>query len=204
MNSKFEPQGFKWEDLCTIPNILTYLRLLLISPFIMFFIEGKYINATICILISGLSDCFDGLVARKFNQVTELGKILDPIADKLTLLSVMFCMLIYVPSILPIILILILKDILMLFGGLFLIRRKIDPPTSKWFGKLATVSFYFSVTLIIFLKATFLYENIILDTVLLTVTAFTMLYALYRYLKIFLVLVKKYNYNINISKNIER
>ena len=96
-----ESWSFKISDLWTVPNLLTYLRFLLVVPFMYFFLQQNYIGAAVCIGFSGLTDCFDGLLARKLNQVTSLGKILDPIADKLTLFSVALCMIIYYPAILP-------------------------------------------------------------------------------------------------------
>ena len=93
---------FKPKDLVTVPNLITYVRFLLVPPFIYFFLEENYIMAGVMIGLSGLSDCFDGFFARRLNQVTSLGKILDPIADKVTLIAVAVCMLIYMPSILPI------------------------------------------------------------------------------------------------------
>ena len=105
-----EGWSFKPRDLVTVPNLITYVRFLLVPPFIYFFLKGNYIAAGIMIGLSGLSDCFDGFFARKFNQVTSLGKILDPIADKVTLISVAVCMVIYMPSILPIMLVLVFKE----------------------------------------------------------------------------------------------
>ncbi|MBQ2094107.1 MAG: CDP-alcohol phosphatidyltransferase family protein, partial [Ruminococcus sp.] len=119
-----EKWSFKPSDLVTIPNILSYLRLILVVPFVYYFIRGlyddprHYITAAVCIVISGLTDCFDGLLARKLNQVTSLGKILDPLADKITLIAVAVCMVIYIPALLPLMLVLFIKDFTMLICGL--------------------------------------------------------------------------------------
>ena len=102
MEKEKDVWSFKTSDLVTIPNIITYVRFVLIIPFVYFFLAEQYIYAAICIGLSGLSDCFDGMAARKLNQVTPLGKILDPIADKVTLFAVVICMVIYVPMVLPI------------------------------------------------------------------------------------------------------
>ena len=180
-----EKWSFTPKDLVTIPNILTYIRIILIVPFVYFFLKENYIPAVICIGVSGLTDCFDGMIARRFNQVTSLGKILDPIADKFTLLAVVICMVIYVPIVLPVLVVLLLKDVLMLLGGMDLINKGITPPAAKWYGKVGTVVFYLSVFTIIFLKAFFGVENFALDVSLLSVTALTMLFALYQYGKIY-------------------
>ena len=67
-----------------IPNMLGYFRLLLIPVFAMLYLKEQYLQAGLVAVLSGLSDVLDGWVARKFNQITELGKVLDPMADKLT------------------------------------------------------------------------------------------------------------------------
>lgn len=188
-----EKWSFKPKDLITIPNILTYIRIILIVPFVYYFLKENYIPAVICIGVSGLTDCFDGMIARKFNQVTSLGKILDPIADKFTLLAVVICMVIYVPIVLPVLVVLLLKDVLMLLGGMDLINKGITPPAAKWYGKIGTIVFYLSVFTIIFLKAAFKFENFALDVSLLSVTAVTMLFALYQYGKIYFQLIKEHN-----------
>lgn len=101
----------------TIPNILSFIRIVVIVPLVISFLNERFIESGIYLLISGLSDMFDGAIARKFNQVTQLGKILDPIADKLTLIAVVICLAILFPSVWPIVIILMSKDILMLIGG---------------------------------------------------------------------------------------
>lgn len=123
MEKEKDVWSFKTSDLVTIPNIITYVRFVLIIPFVYFFLAEQYIYAAICIGLSGLSDCFDGMAARKLNQVTPLGKILDPIADKVTLFAVVICMVIYVPMVLPILVTLLVKDLLMLIGGADLIKK---------------------------------------------------------------------------------
>ena len=192
-----EKWSFKLSDLVTIPNILSYLRLILVVPFVYYFIRGlyndprHYITAAVCIGISGLTDCFDGLLARKLNQVTSLGKILDPLADKITLIAVAVCMVIYIPALLPLMLILFVKDFTMLICGLVLLVKKIPRPASRWYGKLATVVFYISVTVIIFLKAVYQYENPTLILVLFCITAAVMIFALLNYSKMFLDILKE-------------
>lgn len=123
MEKEKDVWSFKTSDLVTIPNIITYVRFVLIIPFVYFFLAEQYIYAAICIGLSGLSDCFDGMAARKLNQVTPLGKILDPIADKVTLFAVVICMVIYVPMVLPILVTLLVKDLIMLLGGADLIKK---------------------------------------------------------------------------------
>ena len=131
MEKEKDVWSFKFSDLFTVPNLITYVRFVLIIPFVCFFLDEQYITAAVCIGLSGLSDCFDGMTARKLNQVTPLGKILDPIADKLTLFAVVICMVIYVPMVLPILITLLVKDLLMLLGGADLIKKKTYPTVCK-------------------------------------------------------------------------
>ena len=192
-----EKWSFKPSDLYTIPNILTYIRFLLVVPFVYFFIQAKYvnpayyINAAVCVGISGLTDCFDGMLARKLNQQTSLGRILDPAADKFTLIAVAVCMVIYLPALLPLMLVLMVKDLTMMICGLILLSKKIPLPASRWYGKMATVVFYISVSVIIFLKAAYGYENPVLIAVLFCVTTACMIFALLNYSKMFLDLIKQ-------------
>lgn len=187
--------SFKFSDLFTVPNFITYFRFVLIAPFVYFFLNENYIMSAACIAASGLSDCFDGFFARKLNQVTPLGKILDPIADKLTLFAVAICIVIYMPNTLPILALLVLKDVLMLLGGMDLVKRGITPPAAKWYGKIGTIVFYFSICIIIFLEAAFEYENIYLDFILIFATTITMFFALFQYAKIYFSLIKNNNRN---------
>lgn len=189
-------------DFVTIPNLLTYLRILLIAPFVISFIKEQYILAMVFLGISALSDCCDGYIARRFNQITALGKMLDPVADKLTLLAVMVCITIMTPQVLPLMVILIIKDVSMLIGGTILLKKGLNPPAAKWYGKLGTIMFYGSVIIIVFLKAVFKIEIPVLDIILLSATAFVMIFALVKYFLIYKSLLKeKNNKNNNIKNN---
>ena len=136
----------------TIPNIICLVRILLITPFVKLFLDGQYGWAAVVIILSGLSDCFDGMIARKFNQESELGKILDPLADKLTLLAVGICLCVIEPFFLPVVIILVLKDVLMLIGSSRVVKKGIIVPKAKWYGKLGTVMFYVTVTFIVLVE----------------------------------------------------
>jgi cardiolipin synthase len=149
--------------------------------------------AGVMVGLSGLSDCFDGYFARKLDQVTSLGKILDPIADKVTLISVAVCMVIYMPAILPIMMVLVTKEFLMLLGGFILLLCKVAPPPANIFGKVATVIFYFVICLIIFIKILTGQENMLLVYIGLILTAMAMIIALIQYGVVFFRLIKAKN-----------
>lgn len=181
---------FNAKEIFTVPNLLSFFRIILIVPFVYFFLQKNYVFAAAALILSGISDALDGFIARTFNQITQLGKVLDPIADKLTLFAIMVCMVILTPVVMPVMIVLIIKDALMLIGGSQLIKYKIAPPAAKWYGKAGTFMFYVSVCLIVFLKAAFNYENDILSIVLLGITTAMMLFALIRYGMIFRQLMK--------------
>ena len=176
-----------------VPNTLTVIRFIVIVPMVQFLLKEEYIQAGIMILISALSDMMDGFLARKLNQVTDLGKILDPIADKLTLIAVVICVNVLYPEVMPFVLVLFAKELLMLAGGAFLLKFRIRPPAAKWFGKLSTVLFYSSITTLIMLKAIWGYNNDILTLTLLSVTTVSMLFSLVMYFILFVGLVREKN-----------
>ena len=185
--------SFKPRDLVTVPNLITYFRFILVPPFIYFFINEQFLLAGIMIGLSGLSDCFDGFFARKLNQVTSLGKILDPIADKVTLVAVAVCMVIYIPSILPIMLVLVGKEFLMLLGGFIMLLRKMTPPPANIFGKIATLVFYFVISLIIFIKIVTGEEYMPVVIIGLILVAVAMLLALVQYAVMFVKINREKN-----------
>ncbi len=175
----------------TIPNLICLIRILLITPFVEFFLDKEYVWAAVVIIASGLSDCFDGLIARKFNQESELGKILDPLADKLTLLAVGVCLCLIEPFFLPVVFILVVKDILMLIGSSKVVKMGILVPKSRWYGKVGTVMFYITVTFIVFVEMMQTMENPIvyidhetgkwISMVMLCLTAAMMIFAFVMY-----------------------
>ena len=79
-------KDFKKKDLYTIPNIMSYIRLVLVPVFVTMYLRAEttseYIGAASVVLVSTLTDFLDGFIARSLHQVTELGKLLDPVADK--------------------------------------------------------------------------------------------------------------------------
>ena len=151
-----EKLGYLFKDWKTIPNLLSFLRILLIPVFAVLFAKGYNFAAMAVLAISGLSDLFDGKIARRFNQVSELGKILDPIADKLTIATVAIIMYLRfrgsadqtVRAFAWVFLLFILKDMVMLIGGAFMLSRGMRPGAAEIFGKAATMAFYIVMVLI--------------------------------------------------------
>lgn len=127
-----------------IPNILTVARFFLIPFIIYFIVKEQYITALILLTVSGLTDILDGWIARKFNFITNFGKLIDPLADKATQLAVLLT--ITFKGVIPfwIIIVVALKESAMLAGASFLYGKELVV-SSRWFGKLATVLFYIAI-----------------------------------------------------------
>lgn len=128
------------KKIITIPNVLSFIRLCLI-PVIIWLYLGKedYLLTGIVLIVSALTDIVDGTIARKFNMISDLGKVLDPIADKATQLVVMILLLIDFPLMwLPIIMTAI-KETFMAISGALIIKKCGVVLGAVWHGKAATV-----------------------------------------------------------------
>ena len=136
-------------QILTVPNAMSLLRILIVPFFAWRYLQGHVAQAAVLLVVSGLTDMLDGLVARKFNQITDLGKMLDPFADKLTQGVVALCIAIRFPAIRLLLLLFILKELLMLCCALVLLKKHKRPCAAKWYGKVATVMFYVSVSAIV-------------------------------------------------------
>ena len=121
-----------------IPNALTILRFLLIPIIIVYIVKDKYIEAFIYLTISGFTDVLDGFIARKYNFITNFGKLVDPLADKTTQVAILVTL--ALKNIIPmwILITVFVKEIAMVAGASFLYGKELVV-SSKWYGKLATV-----------------------------------------------------------------
>ncbi len=130
----------------TIPNIISIFRLILIPLFVFFYfkesIENHFFWAIFIIVLSGFSDVVDGFIARKFNMVSDLGKVIDPIADKLTQVVALLCLAIKHTAIIPAFVVLFAKELLTMFVAIHLFASGTKPISSKWWGKLSTVMIF--------------------------------------------------------------
>lgn len=127
-----------------VPNILTIVRFLLIPLIIISVINDDYITAFIILTLSGLTDILDGYIARKFNFITNFGKLIDPLADKATQISILTTL--ALKGIVPvwIIIVIFIKELVLIAGASFLYGKELVV-SSKWFGKLATILFYIAI-----------------------------------------------------------
>ncbi len=134
-----------------VPNILTIFRFILIPFIVLNLANDKFVAAFVIFTISGLTDILDGFIARKFNFITNFGKLIDPLADKCTQIITLATL--AIKDIIPmwIIIIVILKEFIMVIGASFLYGKELVV-SSKWYGKLATVLFYIAIVCSLFIK----------------------------------------------------
>lgn len=134
----------------TVPNLLSVIRIILVPFFAYFYMNGKVAVAIVILVLSGLSDFFDGKIARKFNQISELGKLLDPVADKIT--QITLALLLYLSfaratdemlkAFSWVFLIFIGKEAFMVIFSVFMLLLNLRPCAAEIFGKLSTFAFY--------------------------------------------------------------
>lgn len=126
----------------SIPNILSYFRLLLIPLFIVLYVQEDFTEALITLAASGLSDILDGRIARKYDMVTDLGKVLDPVADKLTQCAMMICVAMRYPAMWWLLGLHVVKEAVMLIMGWYVLKRTDTVNSAIWAGKLCTGVIY--------------------------------------------------------------
>jgi len=137
-----------------VPNILTTMRFFLIPVFVVIIFSDSEHALMVSLgvfLIAGITDVLDGFIARKYNLITKFGTVMDPLADKLMLLTVLICYTIKDMIPIWIVLVMVTKELLMIIGGLYLYYCKEEHvvPSNK-FGKLATVLFYVAILVLVF------------------------------------------------------
>jgi len=173
---------FRKEQMFTVPNLLTLVRLFLIPVIIyLYCVKGDYIAAAATVLLSGATDVADGIIARKWNQISDLGKIIDPIADKLTQATMLYCLVTRYALMVPMFVLFVLKEMTMGLCGLMAIKQEHKVNSSQWFGKLNTVTLYVSMMIL------FLFPRIgdVCGNGLIILCAATTILALEKYLKFY-------------------
>jgi len=148
----------------TIPNILTAIRLFAI-PFMAVFIhasgrpgeKGHYYSILAFCFFAGiwLTDAADGFIARRFNQVSEFGKIFDPLVDKLFQFTTALMMLLIGRIPLWVVIFIVVKEMIMIVGGTYLLKKHKIVVHSKWYGKLSTVLFVLALASVFFIQHDF-------------------------------------------------
>lgn len=179
------------KEIFSIPNIMSYLRIALIPVFMYIYFTAEttrdYYTAAIVVAFSSLTDLFDGVIARKCNMITELGKFIDPLADKLTQGALIICFMSRYPIMKLMIAVYIIKEGFMAVMGLVVMRHngeKLDG--AMWFGKVCTAVLFIAMILLLLLP------NLMIEAVniIVLLCAIVMLLTLLLYVPVF---VRMYN-----------
>lgn len=127
----------------TVPNLMSLFRLLLIPSIVWLYMKKRaYGWTTALLLLSELTDIADGIIARKYGMVSDFGKMLDPVADKLTQIAMLFCLVSRFRRMLLPLCLLAVKELLAALAGLLVIRKTGLVQSARWHGKASTVLLY--------------------------------------------------------------
>lgn len=147
--------GIDRREIFSIPNLMGYFRILLIPLFSWMYCTadstGDYYAAAVVVGISGLTDMFDGKIARRFNMITELGKFIDPLADKLTQAALLICLAVRYPLMRAVLVLFVIKEGFMVVMGALLLPRGKKLDGAMWFGKVCTAVLYAVLFLLLLL-----------------------------------------------------
>ena len=147
MNSESKSEN----KILTVPNLFSLFRLLLIPVIVwLYWFQKDYFPAGALLILSGLTDLADGYIARHFNAVSNVGKILDPIADKLTQAAMLFCLVTRFPLMAAPFGFLVIKELFIGTTGLLMIRKTGKVVGADFHGKVATTLLYAMMILHIF------------------------------------------------------
>jgi cardiolipin synthase (CMP-forming) len=158
------------EVFMNIPNIITMVRFLLIPVFVYFFFSENQYSIEIAVavfILSGITDTLDGYIARRYNQITKLGIVLDPLADKIMLITVLASVTISNNIPIWIIAVVAIKEILMIAGAISLYNERDIVIPANIFGKISTLLSYIAILAVLFelpYNRTILYSYIAMTT----------------------------------------
>lgn len=165
------------KDLFTIPNMLSLFRLLLIPVYIVIYLNADadidYYIAGGILAVSCLTDMIDGQIARHFNMISTIGKILDPFADKITQFTLIVCLTIKYPILLPLVVLFFIKEVFQLVAGLLTLRKGKMLSGALISGKISTAVLFVSlIILVMFPKIDPVAVNVIMlvDAILLLIS----------------------------------
>lgn len=177
------------EDLFKIPNILCYIRILMVPLFIYMFLQKWYWQSAIVVIVAAATDVVDGWIARKFNMVSDWGKFIDPVADKLMQFAMLAVLLIKVPWVLLLVIAFVLKEVILLIVGLYIYHKGRNLDGAMWCGKLCTVVFDASMLTLIALPEKWITDT--LASILICVVFAFMLLSFIVYLNAYVQLYHK-------------
>jgi cardiolipin synthase len=143
-----ERSGEIGSEVWTIPNILSMLRLALVPVFLVYLVLGDYIVALVVLVVASLTDLLDGFLARRLGQITRLGQLLDPAADRLYIFAALVGL--AAQQLVPwwIVVIIVARDVFLLALGVVLANYGFGPLPVHQLGKVATFALFFGLPVI--------------------------------------------------------
>ena len=176
------------KNIFTIPNILSMFRLLLLPVIVYTYINQKdYVLTGVLLLVSGITDLLDGYIARTFNMMSDLGKILDPVADKATQAVVLLCLVTRFRWLIIPFICIVIKELFMSCIGMVVIKKTGEVHGALWHGKVAT----FMLDFMIIVHIVFYNVSSTLSIILTIVSTFLILLSFYLYARENINILKK-------------
>ena len=191
---------FKIKDLVAIPNILCYLRIIMVGAFLYIYntatSQNDYYIAMLVVMVAGITDFLDGRIARKFNMITDLGKVIDPVADKLMQFAMLITLTFNVKNMYMLTIYLIIKEVVLALIAFIILKtkgRRLNG--AKWYGKVCTAVLY--VVMLVFVAVPQL--NAYLRNALLIVCAAAITLSFVMYIRLYIIMIKDSRHN---TKNV--
>ncbi len=175
------------KDIFTIPNMLSLFRLLLIPVYVVLYLNADpeswsdHLVAAGVLAVSCLTDLLDGKIARHFNMMSTTGKILDPLADKITQFTMIICLLIKYPILKWLVILFVVKEIFQLIGGIHILRKRTILKGALLTGKISTAILFISLIVMIMMPQI----DIKYVTVIAAVDSLVLLIAMVDYARVF-------------------
>lgn len=143
------------KEIFSIPNLLSFFRLALIPVYAYIYLNAtqphQYLIAGSIMAVSCLTDMIDGKIARRCNMITTVGKILDPLADKITQFTLTLCLSMKYPVLMPVLALFVVKEVFQLVAGVFFLRKGRMLPGALMAGKVCTTVLFVSlIALVLF------------------------------------------------------
>lgn len=182
---------FEIRDLFKIPNILCYIRIILVPVFCWLFFSadesGDYLLAAGIVIISGITDFLDGQIARRCHMITDLGKIIDPFADKLMQFAMLVCLTLKVQYMYVLVIYLVIKEVTMAVTGL-VVYKKYNKRLNgaKWYGKVCTAVLYLVMISMVAIPE----MGARMQAILLTLCAAVLTLAFFMYIRIYIKMIR--------------
>ena len=172
------------KEVFTIPNLLSLFRLVLIPVYAYIYLNAtenyQYLIAGTIMAVSCITDMVDGKIARRYNMISNLGKILDPMADKITQFTLTLCLSLKYPVLRPVLALFVVKEIFQMVMGIIHLRRGRMLPGALMAGKICTTILFISlIALVLFPNMNPRFVDVIaaVDTVFLVISFINYIFA---------------------------